>query len=157
MDILDDSIIKLWKSLNECQVKYIMIGGFAVNMNGYSRFTQDLDILIQDNLENRKLFRNALFQAGIGDFELIETMDIIPGMTSIMLDGGMELDIFTVLPGYAISDFEELHSESITQKIEGIPVCFLHYNQLIKSKQITNRPKDIIDVPELLKIKNSSI
>lgn len=154
MDILDDSVIKLWKYLHEFHVNYIMIGGFAVNMNGYHRFTEDLDILIEDNYENRKNFRQALNAAEIGDFAILETMEIIPGMTSILLDGGMELDIFNVLPGYENLAFSQLHSDAITQDIEGIPVCFLHYNQIIKTKKTTNRPKDRLDIEELTKIYN---
>ena len=37
MDILDDEIITLWRLLHEHDVKYIMVGGFATNLHGYSR------------------------------------------------------------------------------------------------------------------------
>lgn len=153
MDTLDESVLLLWKCLNHNQVRYIMIGGFAVNMNGFSRFTQDVDILIEDNLPNRKAFRSALSDAGIGDFEVLETMDIIPGYTSIMLDGGMELDIFTQLPGFENTSFSEILDNALIAEIEEIPVPFLHLNQLLVTKRVTNRPKDQLDVEELEKIK----
>ena len=79
MDTHDESILLLWTHLSNQDVRYIMIGGFAVNIHGFSRFTADVDILIEDSLVNRKKFRSALKDAGIGDFELLETMDIIPG------------------------------------------------------------------------------
>lgn len=74
-------------------------------------------------------------------------------MTTILLDEGLYLDIFTSLPGFENEKFEALLSESAVAEIEGIPVRFLHINQLIQTKKVTNRPKDQIDVQELEKIK----
>jgi hypothetical protein len=130
-----------------------MIGDFAVSMNGYNRFTQDVDILIEDNLQNRKAFRQALSYAGIGDFEVLETMDIIPGYTTIMLDGGMELGIFTTLPGYENTPFPEIFKDALKAEMDGTVVPFLHLNQLLVTKRASNRPKDRLDVEELEKIK----
>jgi hypothetical protein len=48
MDILDNELLNFWKSLNEFDVKYIMIGGFAVNLHGFSRTTGDLDMWLKD-------------------------------------------------------------------------------------------------------------
>ena len=36
MDILDEELLKFWQSLNDNKVQYIMVGGFAVNMHGYT-------------------------------------------------------------------------------------------------------------------------
>jgi hypothetical protein len=47
-------ILNIWKSFQKHKVKYITIGGFAVNIYGYNRNTGDLDILIEDSIENRK-------------------------------------------------------------------------------------------------------
>ena len=55
MDVFDADILSLWRCLQQNQVKYIMIGGFATNLHGYSRATKYIDIWIEDNLENRKL------------------------------------------------------------------------------------------------------
>ena len=44
MDIFDEELLEFWKALNANQVKYLMVGGFAVNMHGFSRATQDVDI-----------------------------------------------------------------------------------------------------------------
>jgi hypothetical protein len=155
MDVQDSGLLKLWAALNSANVDYIMIGGFAVNFNGFARFTQDADILINDTLENRKKFRVALNECGLGDFALLETMDIIPGMTTISMDDGMYLDIFTSLPGFENTSFDKLMEESSIAEIDGISVRFLHINYLIKTKEITKRPKDLIDIEELNKIKNS--
>ena len=64
MDILDNELINFWKSLNEFNVQYIMIGGFAVNLHGFSRTTGDLDIWLKDELNNRRNLGKALNQFG---------------------------------------------------------------------------------------------
>ena len=53
MDIFDEEILALWKSLQHTGVEYIMVGGFATNLHGFSRTTADLDIWINDRAENR--------------------------------------------------------------------------------------------------------
>ena len=57
----------------------IMVGGFAINLHGYSRATKDIDIWLEDTLENRKKLRKALNEQGSGDYEPIERMQFVPG------------------------------------------------------------------------------
>ena len=56
MDIFDEEIVNLWRLLYKHHVRYIMVGGFATNLHGFSRITADADIWLEDNLENRKRF-----------------------------------------------------------------------------------------------------
>lgn len=48
MDILDDDLLKFWQVLNEHEVRYLMVGGFAVRFNGYNRNTEDIDMWLED-------------------------------------------------------------------------------------------------------------
>ena len=78
MDILDEDILSLWRSLNNNDVRYIMIGGFATNLHGYNRATNDIDLWIDDTLQNRKNLRKALKEQGSGDYDVLESMQFIP-------------------------------------------------------------------------------
>ena len=51
MDIMDENLLDFWKSLNYFGVNYIMVGGVAVNLHGYSRITKDIDVWIKDTNE----------------------------------------------------------------------------------------------------------
>ncbi len=64
MDIIDEELIKFWKLLNQNKVAYIMIGGFAVNLHGFSRTTGDLDIWLKDDTNNRKKLERVLEKFG---------------------------------------------------------------------------------------------
>ena len=68
MDIMDEGLLSFWRILNKHNVAYIMVGGFAVNMNGFIRATKDSGLWLKDTIENRKSFRNAYAEAGYGDF-----------------------------------------------------------------------------------------
>ena len=155
MDILDEEILRLWRLLNKHSVLYLMVGGFATALHGFNRTTQDLDLWIKDTPENRKGLRNALKDLEIGDLEGIETTEFIPGYTSILLNSGFELDIMTFLKGFDQLKFDECYQQAPTALIEDIPVKFMHINQLIEAKKSSGKPKDLIDIEELEKIRRS--
>lgn len=49
-----DQILNIWQFFYSNEVKYLVVGGFAVNIYGFNRNTGDLNILIEDSIENRK-------------------------------------------------------------------------------------------------------
>jgi hypothetical protein len=55
-----DDIVAICKKLNDAGVKYILIGGFAVNYYGFPRATEDIDLLVDPSEENISRIKNAL-------------------------------------------------------------------------------------------------
>lgn len=152
MDILDEELIQFWRCLKENKVNYIMVDGFASIMHGCSRITQDVDIWIKDTPENRKQLRAAVQQYGLGDFPEFETSEFIPGWTTIYLGLGLELDIMTYLRAFPQVRFDECLDKAIHAEIEGINIPFLHLNHLLEEKRANGRPKDLLDIQELIQI-----
>lgn len=155
MDILDEDILSLWRCLNNNNVRYIMIGGFAANLHSYNKVTTNVELWIDDNLENRKSFRKALQEQGSGDYDVIESMQFVPGWTDFQLNFGFKLDVMTSVKGLENIGFEVCYNYAVIAEIETLPVRFLHYNHLITCKKATGRPKDLLDVEELEKIRKS--
>ena len=153
MDILDDALLDFWRALSAHNVRYIMVGGFATRFHGFNRNTDDLDIWLDDNLQNRKNLRESFRELGYGDFPSLETMEFIPGWTSFYVGSMIELDIMTTMKGLEDYTFAECLDIASIAELEGISVPFLHINQLITNKKAVNRPKDQIDVNELEKIR----
>ena len=149
---MNSQIIDIWKYLAANKVKYLTIGGFAVNIYGFGRNTGDIDIFIEDTAENRINLREALKQAGIGDFENLNTMQFIPGWTDITLSFNLRLDIMTSVKGLENSTFEQLLEKAYITEISDVPVYFLDYDSLIIAKKAANRPKDQLDIEELEKL-----
>ena len=154
---MQKQIVDVWKYLSENNVNYLTIGGFAVNIYGYGRNTGDIDIFIDDTMANRENLRNAIKQMGLGDFESINTMQFIPGWTDFTLDINFRLDIMTSVKGLENMPFATLLEKANIIDIDGIPVFFIDYDNLIISKKAANRLKDQLDIEELEKLNNKKI
>ncbi|WP_153800222.1 nucleotidyltransferase [Foetidibacter luteolus] len=153
MDVFDEEILLFWKYLQQSQVRYIMVGGYATNLHGYQRYTKDMDLWIEDTIENRENLRTAFRDYGMGDFFMMTTLQIVPGWTHFNLNNGMQLDLMTGMKGLEGFTFEECLMQAEVADIDGIRIPFLHINHLIANKKSVNRPKDQLDVIYLEKIK----
>jgi predicted nucleotidyltransferase len=153
MDVMDEGLLEFWRGLNKNHVEYIMVGGFAVNMNGYIRSTKDSDLWLKDTLINRQNFRRAYAELGYGDFVSLETMDFAPGWTQFYIANGIILDIMTSMKGLENRSFDECYKSAKVADLNGVRVPFLHINDLLANKKAVGRQRDLTDVTELEKIK----
>ncbi len=156
MDLMDENLLNFWKSLNYYGVNYIMVGGVAVNLHGYSRTTKDIDIWIKDTKENRQLLGLAFSKFGYEDINF-EDFQFIPGWTDFNIGTGILIDILIEMEGLKGYSFDECLQVASIAEIENVPVPFLQINQLIENKRAVNRSKDQIDVMELEKIRQLRI
>jgi hypothetical protein len=153
MDIFDETILEFWEALKNNAVKYIMVGGYAINIQGFQRYTGDLDMWIEDTETNRENLVNAFIEADMGNFPMVKTIQFVPGWTDFSLNNGLKLDIMTTMKGLEEYSFAYCLEMATIATIKNIEVPFLHLNQLILNKKAVNRPKDQIDIIELEKIK----
>jgi len=154
MDIFDTEILNFWKSLQNNDVRFIMIGGFATNLHGYQRYTGDMDIWLEDTEQNRKSLRKAFLEYGLGDIALLEQITFVVGWTDFYLNNGLKLDIITNMKGLEEYSFSECYNMASVAEIEYVQVPFLHINHLIQNKKSVGREKDKLDVIYLEKIKS---
>jgi len=154
MDLYDEELVAVWRTFAKYHMKYIMVGGFAVNLHGFNRTTGDVDIWIKDDVENRQAFRKTLLDLEYADLPQILTIDFVPGFTTFKLNSGIELDVMSYLKGFEQEKFDDCLKYASMAKIFELEVPFLHINHLIQAKKATFRPKDQIDILELERIKN---
>ena len=153
---MNKEIIDVWNFLQKNNVKYLTIGGLAVNFYGYGRNTGDIDIYIDDTIENRHNLGIALESLGIENIENIETMQFLPGWTDFTLNFNFRLDVMTSVLGLEEKSFNELLIKANIVEIDDVLIYFIDYDNLILSKKAANRPKDILDIEELEKINNAN-
>ena len=153
MDIFDEEILKFWGALQNNHVRYIMVGGYAINLHGFQRYTGDIDIWLEDTLANRRSLRAAFIECGMGDYFMLDTIQFVPGWTDFQLMNGLRLDILINMKGLEGYSFDECLQMAAIADIDDVKVPFLHINQLIDNKKAVNRPKDQIDVIELERIR----
>ena len=65
---------ELLKLLEQNEVIYMIVGGYAVAFHGYPRFTKDIDIFYKVSTENIQKLRQALFHFGFPESELPEEL-----------------------------------------------------------------------------------
>jgi hypothetical protein len=152
MDIYNEEFLLLTSIFEKNQVKYLIIGGFAVNRHGYKRTTGDLDIYLKDTKENRQKLITALEEIGYGRFDMLLDVPIVAGYCEILMDNGMYADLMTEVKGLNQADFDEHFKMATVDIVNNVPVRFLHYNHLIENKKATGRNKDLLDIEELEKI-----
>ena len=153
MDVLDKEILLFWNFLNKYNVRYIMVGGVASSLYGYPDTLDSIDIWIEDTVENRRNLRLAFKEYGMGDFSMMEKMQLVPGWTNFNLNNGLRLHVMGNIKGLEDFSFDECLQLASIAEIYDVKVPFLHINHLIAAKKAANRPKDQIDVIYLEKIK----
>jgi hypothetical protein len=130
-----------------------MVGGYAINLHGYQRYTGDIDIWLEDSVTNRQNLRATFIECEMGDYFMLDRMQFVPGWTDFQLTNGIRLDIMVMMKGLEEYSFSECLEMASIADIDGVKVPFLQINQLISNKKAVNRPKDQIDVIELEKIR----
>jgi predicted nucleotidyltransferase len=145
-------LLSFLQAFNSHLVKYLVVGGYAVNHYGYSRTTSDIDIYVQDTQENRKNIVSALESLGYGKMEELLRVPFLAGYCEIMMDNGMYVDLMSQLPGLDPADFDTQYSGKSVTDIDGIQIPFIGYKDLLTNKEKTGRTKDKDDFEQLSKI-----
>ncbi|MBN4081605.1 hypothetical protein JYU23_00585 [bacterium AH-315-C07] len=153
MNIFEEEVVSFIELLCSNKVKFILVGGVAVNFHGYSRTTGDIDIWIQDSKENRKALVQALTEFKIKGAEIFLTHPLIAGYSEILLGNGIYLDMMAEMKTFKQKEFNDCYKMAINMTLnENCIVKVLHINSLIKEKEASDRPKDMEDVEQLKRI-----
>ena len=142
-------LLNLFKKHN---VKYLVVGGYAVMLYTEPRFTKDLDLLISVEINNATAVYNALKEFGAPLFNLTEKDFSQDGYFYQMGRAPMRVDILMSIPGIKFEDAWNRHKRLT---IDGIEMNFISKEDLIISKKASGRPQDLIDVENLEKPNNA--
>ena len=145
-------------ALNRAGVRYIVVGGLAVNAHGYLRFTKDIDIVVALDRDNVLAAFAALAPLGysplvpvtaeqFADPALRDRMIEEKGMKVLQLfsDAHREtpVDLFVSEP----FDFAAEHRDALVRDLAGVgEVRFASVATLIRLKEAAGRPEDLVDV-----------
>ena len=145
--------INLIDGLNKKQVEYVLIGGMAINLHGFARNTEDIDIFVKPTEKNIEALRAVLFEQ-FDDDEISEITKDELDKYAVMRFGtssGFFIDIITKL-GEAFN-YDDIHFEEM--EIESIKIKVANVDTLYKLKEKTFREIDMLDLKFLKsKMKN---
>ena len=152
--VLDKNFKEFIELLNVHNVKFLIIGGYAVNFHGYPRYTKDMDFWIWLNPENVHNLMKALKDFGFGSVGLTESDFMHP--TNIIQLGYEPLRI-DILMELEQCNFEECYQRRTQINFDNVIVDFLNIDDLIDVKKIAGRLQDLADAENLEKIKKKKI
>src|SRR5262245_52044092 len=145
---LSNDLCEFIRLLNTKNVRYVIIGAWALAYHGRPRYTGDLDIFVGRDEANATSLLAALKDFGFGTLG-ISRNDLLQPDYVIQL--GRAPNRIDLLTGITSVGFEEAWESRMSGEISGISVNFLARDLLIKNKLALDRPKDRADVDALQK------
>ena len=144
-----DPLLKLLDRLNSEGVRYILVGGQAVRLNGFLRNTEDIDILLPSSVENGERVIKALdFLSSASELKASWFASDKDEAENIRVADDLLIDLLFAANGETY-DSLQLHVRKLI--VDGVEIQTLDIEGLLKTK--TNyREKDLLDRQALLKI-----
>jgi predicted nucleotidyltransferase len=133
----------LLRIFNANNVKYLIIGGYAVIHYAEPRYTKDLEVWISADKDNATAVYKALKEFGAPLAGLTEADFAEEGYFYQMGRPPMRVDILMGIPGL---EFEKAWQNRVEVNFDGLTVKFISREDLIASKKASGRPQDLIDV-----------
>lgn len=147
MDItLPNDFKDFLRLLNEHQVEYLLIGGYAVGYHGYPRATNDLDIWIMNHPENAAKMVSVLQAFGFDSPELVPDLFLAENTVIRMGVSPIRIEVLTTISGV---QFDDCYANRIHDTIDGVDVMLLSLPDLKINKQASGRHKDLDDLEHL--------
>jgi hypothetical protein len=146
---MDTPYEKLLAKLARGEVKFIIVGGVAVALNGFVRTTEDVDILIEPSAGNVTKLLDVLKHFGEGHARELSPADFTESEGAVRIIEDFPLDVFTVLRGQRYAD---LVGSTKPTRIDDVVVRYLDAEALIAVKRDSQRDQDRIDVSALRSI-----
>jgi predicted nucleotidyltransferase len=153
-----ESLQAVCQILNEHSVEYLIIGGAAVALHGYERWSKtssgqeakvvDLDFWYNPTYDNYFRLLNAMEKLGqdVSDFRKEKAPD--PERSFFRLERSrFTLDFLPRVPG--LQRFRPVFNAKETTQLGDVVITFIGYDDLILNKKALGRPKDQEDIRQL--------
>lgn len=134
------------QALNANEVRYLVVGGYALAAHGFPRYTKDLDILLDSEEANAERVVRALSDFGFASLGL-QKSDFMAKDQVIQLGyPPNRIDLLTSADGI---NFAEIYPNRITIRVEEVGIDFIDIESLKVNKRATGRPQDLADLDAL--------
>jgi predicted nucleotidyltransferase len=133
--------------LNQYEVEYIVVGGYAVIIRGYSRSTGDIDIWVNKTEENFINLQKVIKAFGLPEIA-IKKEEFFSDTFDVFTFGKppYAIEIMTAVKGL---DFTNTYNNSTIEQINETPIRIIHLHNLLEAKKAAGRNKDLNDIENL--------
>ena len=137
---------ELLQLLEKNNVEYVLVGGYAVAFHGFPRFTKDIDVFFRNSKENVVKIKKTLIAFGFPEEQLPDSLFFDAGNIIQFGVSPLRVDIINEIDGVS---FDEAIKNRVRGKYGDLEVNFLGINELIKNKESSGRPQDLLDAKKL--------
>jgi len=127
-------------------VRHLVVGGYAVAVHGYPRFTGDLDVFIALDPQTAQAVADAFYEFGFSKSDIDAETFLVPKSIVEIGHEPLKLQVMNAISGVV---FEEAYNRRQMVRIDELEVPFIGYEDLVRNKSATGRGKDRVDVEEL--------
>lgn len=145
-NILEKDFREFIECLNAFDVKYLVVGGYAVAFHGSPRMTKDLDIWVQRDERNAERIVAALEKFGVGSLGHKKADFLNPANFVQIGVAPWRIDVIMDLGGVS---FVECYEKKVIVESEGVKVNFIDLENLLKNKRAAGRHRDLADADDL--------
>ena len=149
---LEGDLLEFIQICNKYELRYLVVGGYAVSIHGYPRTTKDMDVCIELSEENASLMVKVIDEFGLGALKLEKSDFLKKDFITQLGYPPIRIDIINDMDGVSFGDAWDNRKIVL---MFGVPVNFIGYHELIKMKEKAGRPQDLADVSKLKKRKKS--
>jgi len=143
---LPDDFKDFIQCLNSSNVRYLLVGGWAVGLYGNPRATKDIDFLVARDSGNLAKLGKALEAFGSPPVDMEHFKE--KGRVIRLGSSPIQIDIINTADGI---DIDECYSRKEAIKVEDINIFVISREDLIKNKTASGRSMDIADAEKLAK------
>jgi predicted nucleotidyltransferase len=137
---------ELLQLLNEFEVEYLIVGGFAVMKYGEPRYTKDLDVWVHNSPENSRRVLEALKKFGAPLEHDGITAETFTGQVVYQIGiAPVRIDILSEITGV---DFPDAWKKRVASTFFGVPVHFISLDDLVTNKRALGRSSDLKDLQQ---------
>jgi predicted nucleotidyltransferase len=144
--VLNQDFKEFIQSLNDNQVRYLVIGGYAVALHGYPRYTKDIDIWVEMTPENAACMIQSLEQFGFAALDLRAEDFLTPDQVIQLGYPPNHIDLITTPDGI---DFATCYATYVEVEMDGTSVKFIDLENLRLNKRASGRLQDLADLENL--------
>jgi predicted nucleotidyltransferase len=157
--------LAIFKKLNEKRVKYIVVGGIAVNLYGIPRMTYDIDLILDIEDKNLERFLRLLKEWGFKPKVPVDIMDFAKKDKREDWIRNKNMKAFNLVnPEWAMSEIDIIINTPVDYKkaskniyhinLQDVSIPTISIDDLIKMKQNTGRQQDKADIRYLMRLRN---
>ncbi len=140
---MNPDFLDIIRALSDAEVRFIVVGAYAVNIYVDPRATGDLDLWVEPSPENAGRVLRALTAFGAPLTGVSESDFASPGITLQIGIPPRRIDLLTEISGV---QFDEAWGDRSMHPFGPLTVPFLGKATLIRNKRATGRQKDLADL-----------